>query len=64
MRIIQCDGYSAYPAWAKDKPWIKLMGCHAHVRRKFFEATEQSPRLVAWILRQIAHLYHIEKALA
>ena len=63
QRIIQCDGYSAYPAWAKHKPWIKLMGCHAHVRRKFFEATEQSPRLVAWILRQIAHLYHIESKL-
>ena len=33
------------------------------MRRKFFESTEQSPRLVAWILRQIAHLYHIEKRL-
>ena len=63
IRIIQCDGYSAYPAWVKDKPWIKLMGCHAHMRRKFFEALEQSPRLVAWILRQIAHLYHIEQKL-
>ena len=63
LRIIQCDGYSVYPSWAKDKAWIKLMGCHSHVRRKFFEATEQSPRLVAWILRQIAHLYHIEKRL-
>ena len=62
-RIIQCDGYSAYPAWARDKPWIKLMGCHAHMRRKFFEAAEQSPRLVAWLLRQIAHLYHIERGL-
>jgi transposase len=62
-RIIQCDGYSVYPSWSKDKAWIKLMGCHSHVRRKFFEATEQSPRLVAWILRQIAHLYHIEKRL-
>ncbi len=61
--IIQCDGYSAYPSWVKDKPWIKLMGCHAHMRRKFFEATEQSPRLVAWLLRQIAHLYHIEQRL-
>ena len=63
IRIIQCDGYSAYPAWTKDKSWIKLMGCHAHLRRKFFEATEQSPRLVAWILRQIAHLYQIEARL-
>jgi transposase len=63
VHIIQCDGYSAYPAWAKNKPWIKLMGCHAHMRRKFFEATEQAPRLIAWILRQIAHLYHIETKL-
>ena len=61
--IIQTDGYIVYPSWAKTKPWIKLMGCHAHMRRKFIEAKEQSPRLVGWILRQIAHLYHIEKRL-
>ena len=60
---IQCDGYQAYPAWAKDKPEITLMGCHAHVRRKFFEARDQQPRLLAWILRQIGHLYRIEKEL-
>ncbi len=63
LRIIQCDGYIVYPAWAKKKAWIKLMGCHSHVRRKFFEAMDQSPRLVAWILRQLAHLYHIEERL-
>jgi len=63
LRIIQCDGYIVYPSWAKDKAWIKLMGCHSHVRRKFFEATDQSPRLVGWILRQLAHLYHIETRL-
>ena len=63
LRIIQCDGYSVYPSWAKGKAWVKLMGCHSHVRRKFFEATEQSPRLVAWILRQLVHLYHIETGL-
>lgn len=60
---IQCDGYEAYPAWAKDKPHIVLAGCHAHLRRKFFEAQEQAPKLVAWILRQIGHLYRIEKQL-
>lgn len=63
LRIIQCDGYAVYPSWAKDKAWVKLMGCHSHVRRKFFEASEQSPQLVAWILRQLAHLYQIEKRL-
>ena len=39
------------------------MGCHAHLRRKFFEAKDQQPKLVAWILRQIGHLYRIEKQL-
>ena len=33
------------------------------MRRKFFEAGEQEPKLVAWILRQIAHLYRIESQL-
>jgi transposase len=61
--VIQSDGYSAYPAWAKGRPNIMLMGCHAHVRRKFFEAKDQSPRLVGWILRQLAHLYQIERHL-
>jgi transposase len=61
--VIQCDGYSAYPAWAKDRPEITLMGCHAHVRRKFYEARDQEPRLVLWILRQLGHLYRIEKEL-
>ncbi len=61
--VIQSDGYSAYPAWANGKDHITLMGCHAHVRRKFFEAQDQSPRLVAWILRQLAHLYQIESRL-
>jgi transposase len=62
-RIVQCDGYGAYPAWAKDKPGIRLMGCHAHVRRKFFEAIDQSPHLAGWMLNQIGQLYRIEKDL-
>lgn len=61
--VIQCDGFSAYPSWARDKPWLTLMGCHAHVRRKFFEAKEQSPKLTGWLLRQLGHLYRIEKEL-
>jgi hypothetical protein len=51
------------PAGAKDKPWIKRMGSHAHMRRMIFETSEQSPHLVTWIQRQIAHLYQIEENL-
>jgi transposase len=62
-RIIQCDGYSAYPAWSRDKPGVTLAGCHAHARRKFHEARDQAPKLVGWIMRQFGHLYLIERRL-
>ena len=39
---------------------IELAGCWAHVRRKFYEALDQSPRTAGWLMRQIQHLYRIE----
>jgi hypothetical protein len=61
---IQCDGYSGYRAFAKARSRaIELAGCWAHVRRKFFEAQEQSPKIAGWILRQIQHLYQVEAKL-
>jgi transposase len=58
---IQCDGYSAYRAFAKGRAQtIALAGCWAHVRRKFHESLESAPRLAGWILRQLQHLYAIE----
>jgi transposase len=61
--IIQCDGYQVYRSRAQKCRWLKLIGCHAHMRRKFFEAQEQSPKLIAWILHQIGLLYQIEERL-
>lgn len=61
--IIQCDGYSAYPAFAGRRNGIKLAGCWAHVRRKFRDALQQSPRRAGWVMRQIQHLYRIESML-
>lgn len=58
---LQCDGYSAYPAFAKDK--IKLFGCWAHARWGFFEAKEQAPRVAGWILNQIGAMYEWEAQL-
>ena len=61
---IQCDGYSAYRAFANGpNRVIELAGCWAHVRRKFFEAQEQSPRTAGWIMRQIQLLYRVEARL-
>jgi hypothetical protein len=61
---LQCDGYAAYPSFAKQHPQpIVLAGCWAHVRRKFYDAREQSPKITGWFLRQIQLLYQVEAAL-
>jgi transposase len=60
---LQCDGYSAYPAFAKGKEDLKLFGCWAHARRNFFEAKEQAPRIAGWVLNQIGLLYRWEAQL-
>jgi len=60
---LQCDGYSAYPAFAHRTNGVELSGCWAHVRRKFHEALEQTPGRAGWIVRQIQHLYRIESVL-
>jgi len=61
---VQCDGYSAYRAFANGRSGtIELAGCWAHVRRRFHEALEQSPKTAGWIMRQIQHLYRVEARL-
>jgi len=61
---LQCDGYAAYQSFARQSNGrIRLAGCWAHVRRKFYEAKEQAPRQAGWLLRQIGHLYQIEAKL-
>ena len=61
---LQCDGYAAYRAFANGRPQtIELAGCWAHVRRKFYEAIETSPKIAGWIVRQIQHLYQVEAGL-
>jgi len=61
---VQCDGYSAYRSFANARNGsIALAGCWAHVRRKFFEALEQSPKTAGWFMRQIQNLYQVEARL-
>ncbi len=62
--VVQCDGYAAYPAFAKGRgDNIALAGCWAHVRRCFYEALELAPQHAGWIVRQIQQLYKIEAKL-
>jgi hypothetical protein len=42
---------------------IEPAGCWAHVRRKFYEALEQLPKVAGWLLRQIQNLYRVEAKL-
>jgi transposase len=61
---VQCDGYSAYRAFANRRNGtIALAGCWAHVRRKFHESLEPSPKTAGWMMRQIQHLYRVEASL-
>lgn len=64
--IIQCDGYGAYPAFAKrhGQP-IRLAACWAHARREFVEASQTGANKgdALLIVRLIGHLYAIEARL-
>ena len=64
---IQCDGYSAYERFARQRAAqgrpVLLAGCWAHARRGFYEALEHAPKEAGWVLLQIAHLYDIERKL-
>jgi hypothetical protein len=63
--IIQCDGYVAYKTYVSDRKGVDLAGCWAHARRKFHDAFKvgEHRQLSGWIIRQIQHLYRIEKKL-
>lgn len=61
--LLQSDGYAAYRSLAKDRPnELEHLGCWAHARRKFHEALEDDRR-AGWFIRQIGHLYELEKRL-
>ncbi len=61
---VQCDGYSAYSSFAKERAGhFELIGCWAHTRRNFFEARDQAPGVAKWLLHQIGLLYQVEARL-
>jgi transposase len=60
---LPCDGYAGYASFARGKEHIQLAGCWAHLRRKIFEARAQDPLMAHWLLRQVRHLYRIEREL-
>lgn len=59
--VLQSDGYQAYDAFAKHHEQVVRVGCWAHVRRKFAEASEESPGPATLVLRLIGQMYGLEK---
>lgn len=61
---LQCDGYPGYDGQQKcEDRKITLVGCWAHVRRKFFDVIKASGNsvLARQALKMIKKLYKIEK---
>ena len=62
--LLQCDGYTAYTSYEKDRSQsVKLAHCMAHVRRKFYDAFEKGDKRASYIIRWIQQLYTIEEQL-
>ncbi|MCG8699741.1 MAG: IS66 family transposase, partial [Bacteroidales bacterium] len=59
---LQTDGYEGYVTALKDHPDIIHVGCFAHARRKFFEASKVSkkPGSAMEGIKHIQKLYQIE----
>ena len=67
---LQCDGYSAYKTLSSKVADIELVGCMAHLRRKFKEALDAMPKnkhqpnkvtRAGHVIGMIKKLYAIEK---
>lgn len=57
---LQVDGYTVYDIIGKD-PNIKLAGCLAHVRRKYFDAKKNFPMEANKVLGLIKKIYLLER---
>lgn len=58
--FVQCDGYNVYDKIAAGKP-ITLVGCMAHLRRKFHESLDNDKARASHALELIQSLYAIER---
>lgn len=58
---VQCDGYAAYDKLPIVNPKIKLAGCLAHVRRKFYEAQTNDKQRSEDALTKIQNIYALER---
>ena len=62
---LQTDGYDGYDSAVKDMPGIIHVGCFAHARRYFFEASKvaEKPESAEEGIKHIRKLYYLEDEL-
>lgn len=58
---LQTDGYKVYDAFDRDGTPITLVGCMAHVRRKFEHALDNDPERATHVLNVMQQLYAVER---
>lgn len=57
---LQCDGYTVYDKIGAKKG-IELVGCWAHLRRKFYDAKDSDEQASQVALKIIQQIYHHER---
>jgi transposase len=57
---IQSDAYEVYNALERKDSALQRLGCLAHVRRRFYQALQESFPEALWFILQIRELYRIE----
>jgi len=63
--FLQTDGYEGYNTAVRELPGVTHVGCFAHARRKFFEASKatKKPQSAEEGIKHIRKLYEIEDRL-
>ncbi|MFY7825185.1 MAG: IS66 family transposase [Candidatus Planktophila sp.] len=61
---LQCDGYAVYKSLYSHSKEVKLVGCMAHIRRKFVECEAEDRVRSAQALEFIQSLYALEREFA
>jgi transposase len=61
LGFLQTDAYISYDTVPQTYAGIVMMGCWAHVRRKFIDALAVEQKQAQWFIEQIRLLYALEK---
>jgi len=61
---VQCDGYKVYDKLARQESGIRLIGCLAHARRKFYEAKDSDPKRSKYAMVIFKRIYHLDSQYA